>query len=205
MRLIGEMESWRGSDNGCFDLLPHEALLYLFFHLDFHSLVRCSQVCRLFREVASDPLLYGRLELRYLFHLVCDRTLKFLLPRCALLRYLDFSLCGNYGRCRSVVLRTFVYARGTRFTHLLMANCHVVDRTVILAISRTSRLLVDLDLAGCHTINRGDFGVLAALNGLKHLNFYRTQIGHNELKLILIANKVSHILFNLNTKTEHNW
>jgi len=74
------------SDNGCFDLIPREAVLYIFQHLDFHSLVRCSQVSRLFRQITGDPLLYVTLKLDNLFHLVNNQTVKFLMSRCFLLR-----------------------------------------------------------------------------------------------------------------------
>ena len=181
-----------GSSNGHFDSLPREAILHIFDHLDFYSLVRCSQVCRLFRQVGSDPLLYTRVELSDFFHVVCDHSLKFLTSRALLLRYLDMSRCGNYGRCKSVVLRTFIYARGSRLKNLLLSNCHVADGSVLLAIARTCHFLVDLDLSGCHIIDTGSFGVLASLDGLQHLNLYRTQIGHNELKLILTSNAVSY-------------
>ena len=52
------------TDNGYWDLVPSEAMLQIFHYLDFHSLIRCGQVSRLFRQVSQDPLLYMRLELK---------------------------------------------------------------------------------------------------------------------------------------------
>ena len=51
-QLTMRRHSHRISDNGCFDLLPREAVLYIFRHLDFLSLVRCSQVSKLFHQVS---------------------------------------------------------------------------------------------------------------------------------------------------------
>ena len=61
---------------------------------------------------------------------------------------------------------------------------------MIVAVARTCFFLVDLDLSNCHVLDTGTFGVLSMLNNLNHLNVYRTQIGNNELKLILASNKV---------------
>ena len=112
--------------------------------------MRCSQVSRLFRQITGDPLLYVTLKLDSLFHLVNNQTVKFLMSRCFLLRYLDLSICGNYGRLTPVTLRTFIYARGSKLTNLILSNCHIATKTVLLAIARTCQYLVDLDLSNCH-------------------------------------------------------
>lgn len=109
-------------------MVPREAMVHIFRHLDFHSLVRCSQVSRLFRQVASDPLLYTRVDLRPLFHIACNGTLKFLSSKSLYIRYLDLSWCGNYGKISPANLRTFVFARWSKLHHLLLTNCHVATR-----------------------------------------------------------------------------
>ena len=46
------------------------------------------------------------------------------------LRYLDLSICGNYGRLTPVTLRTFIYARGSKLTNLILSNCHIATKVV---------------------------------------------------------------------------
>ena len=107
------------SDNGYFDYVPREAMLqifqvtlrfFLFSHfvwfyeknipifqyLDFHSLIRCGQVSRLFRHVSRDPLLYMKLKLKPWFNIICDSTLIFLLQKALYMKYLDLSWCGKF-------------------------------------------------------------------------------------------------------------
>ena len=88
-----------------------------------------------------------------------------------------------------MTFRTFIYARGSRLTNLILSNCHIATKTVLLAIARTCQYLVDLDLSNCHIINTGSFGVLSKLTNLQQLNLYRSQIGNGELKLIINANR----------------
>lgn len=194
LTFVPKKPSLTSSDNGYFDILPREAVLHIFCHLDFHSLVQCSQVSRLFRQITYDPLLYVRLDLKMLFHLVTSLTLKFLMPRCLLLRYFDFSWCGNYGKVTPVTLRTFLYARGGKLTNLILSNCHIFEPTVINAVGITCPLLVDLDLSNCHIIDTGRFAPLSNLNQLQQLNLYRTQVGNGELKKILASNYVRFVL-----------
>jgi len=88
-----------------------------------------------------------------------------------------------------VTLRTFIYARGSKLTNLILSNCHITTKSVLLAIARTCQYLVDLDLSNCHIINTGSFGILSKLTNLQQLNLYRTQVGNGELKLMIVANK----------------
>ena len=123
------------SDDGYFNSLPREIILFILSHLDFRSLIQCCQVSKNFRDIASDPLLYIRLELKYsLWHKVSNATLKSVFRKTKLLKYLDISHCGNYGRLTPVTLRTFIYARGAKLTNLLLQNCHSVTKIVLVSI-----------------------------------------------------------------------
>ncbi len=119
------LEKAGASNNGPFDQLPYSHILHIFRYLDLQGLVRCRQVCHLFNDVAADPLLYVRLNLRPLFHCVSNDTFKYLFDKSHYTQYLDLSTCGNYGKLSPTVLKTFFYTRGSRLQHLLLANCHV--------------------------------------------------------------------------------
>ena len=92
------------NDDGHFGRLPREIVLYIFIFLDFRSLVVCSQVSSLFRNISWDATLYTRVKLRRLFHMVNNHTLKFLYNRADALTHFDVSWCGNYGRISPAVL-----------------------------------------------------------------------------------------------------
>ena len=92
------------NDDGHFGRLPREIVLYIFTFLDFRSLVVCSQVSSLFRDISWDATLYTRVKLRRLFHMVNNQTLKFLYNRADALTHFDVSWCGNYGRISPAVL-----------------------------------------------------------------------------------------------------
>ena len=176
------------SDDGYFNSLPREIILFILSHLDFRSLIQCCQVSKSFRDIASDPLLYSRLELKHLWHKVSNATLKSVFRKTKLLKYLDISHCGNYGRLTPVTLRTFIYARGAKLTNLLLQNCHAATKIVLVSIGATCKQLVDLDLSNLHYIETGNFGPIALLNNLQQLNLYRTRIGTRELSDIIKSN-----------------
>ena len=182
---LGSPTANRTSDNGCFDLLPKELKLHIFSFLDFYSLVQCSQVSRLFRETAADPTLYTRVNLKPLFHLACNQTLKYLTSRSSLLRHLDMSRCGNYGKITPVVWRTFLYARGSKLTNLVLANCHVSTPSVLQALCSTCKNLVDLDLSNNHILDSVAYGPMFQLEKLQQLNLYRTQVDTRSLSFFL--------------------
>ena len=73
---------------------------------------------------------------------------------------------------------------------MAFSDFYSATRDVMVAVARTCFHLVDLDLSNCHVLDTGNFGVLSMLNNIQMLNLYRTQIGNNELKLILSSNKV---------------
>ena len=178
------------SDDGYFNALPREIILFILSHLDFRSLIQCCQVSKNFRTIASDPLLYKKLKLKPLFHLVSNATLKSVFRKTKLLKYLDLSHCGNYGLLTPVTLRTFIYARGSGLTNLLLQNCHAVTSMVLMAIG-TCKQLVDLDLSNLHFIETGNFAPITLLQHLQQLNLYRTRIGTPELSEIIKSNASS--------------
>ena len=176
------------TDEGYFSNLPREIILFILSHLDFLDLTQCSRVSKNFLDITSDALLYRRLELKKMFNLVSNATLKSIFRKAKLLKYLDLSHCGNYGRITSVTLRTFIYARGSKLTNLILSNCHATTKIVLMSIGRTCQNLVDLDLSNLHFIETGNFEPLSLLTNLQQLNFYRTRIGTHELLHILSSN-----------------
>lgn len=67
--------------NGPFDQLPPEVLFNILSRLDICSLARSSQVSKFFHKATLDPMLYRTVCLKYVFHLVDDSTLRYLLGR----------------------------------------------------------------------------------------------------------------------------
>ena len=68
--------------------LPREIILFIFKFLDFKSLVVCSRVSTLFRNISWDASLYHKVQLRHLFDKVNNDTLKFLYNRADSLSHL---------------------------------------------------------------------------------------------------------------------
>ena len=74
-----------------FARLPKEIILFIFKFLDFKSLVACSRVSTLFRNISWDASLYQKVQLRHLFDNVNNDTLKFLYNRADNLSHLGKS------------------------------------------------------------------------------------------------------------------
>ena len=85
-----------------------------------------------------------------------------------------YFLTGNYGKVTPDILRKFIYARGARLNNLLLSNCHVANRDVLVAVARTCLYLVDLDLSNCHVLDTGIMlwnSQKSAIDGLKFFLF----------------------------------
>ena len=124
-------------DNGHFDLLPREVILNIFSYLDISSLIRLSEVCSIFRDLARDPFLFSVMDLRQVFHCCSSASLDWLLPLNSKLTQLDLSWCGNYGKISPASMAQFLSTVGHQLTHLRLDNCHVATTLVLEAIGST--------------------------------------------------------------------
>jgi len=167
-------------DDGHFSHLPREIILYIFKFLDFKSLVRCSQVSSLFRDISYDSTLYNTVQLKQIFDKVNNETFKFLYNRADILTSLDLSWCGNYGRISPAVLSSFLSLKCENLVKLNVSNCHVFNNECLRSVSAFCPRLEDLSLSGCHMLDQ-----FFAIPTLKRLNLYRTQVRTQELKNIL--------------------
>lgn len=176
------------TDNGCFDQLPKEVIFHVFSYLDLMSLARCCQVSKLFAQLACDSQLYTVISLKPFFHLASDRLLSSLSSRCNHLAQLDLSWCGNYGKIKPKVLKSFFQTCGQPLTHLRLNNCHSCDAGVVQEISSTCSNLIELSLSNCHLLDSSHFDPLTQLHQLRHVNLYRTKIGHRQVTDIIRSN-----------------
>jgi F-box/leucine-rich repeat protein 4 len=182
------------SDNGPFNNIPREILFKIFSYLNLYSLVQCSQVSKLFKGVASDPLHYAEVNLKPMFYCVTNDTLKYLFSRTHYLQRLDISWCGNYGKMSPKVLRSFLCGRGLQITSLIMSNCHVVTQEVFGQLGNSCPNLEELNLSNCHTLDVNAMVCPENMSRLRSLYLYRTNILTAELKHILLNNPLSECL-----------
>ena len=153
------------------------------------SCCRCSGVSRTFRAASSAPRLYTRLCLRHLFHLVSDRCLLHLSPKCALTTHLDLSWCGSYSSLSPSSLASFLSSRGTTLTHLRLNNCHSATCSVVRAVAESCPRLQEIGLSGCHLLRPEDFSPLATLSGLQTVNLARTKVGQQQVEDVMRNNR----------------
>jgi len=168
------------SHDGQFGQLPREIILYIFKFLDFQSLVVCSQVSSLFRNISWDASLYHKVQLRHLFDKVNNDTLKFLYNRADALAHLDISWCGNYGRLSPAVLNSFLSLKCDNLSVLNVSNCHIFTVECLRSVSKFCKNLEHLNLANCHMLDQ-----FFTVPSLKSLDLYRTQIRTPDLKAIV--------------------
>lgn len=102
--------------------------------LDLKSLYNCSSVCRKFREISSDPLLYLQINLKVYFTLATSSLLRSLQRRATLIRKLDLSTCGLFQMIESQDFREFVRSNGGTLTHLRLDNCKFLNNRGLEAI-----------------------------------------------------------------------
>jgi len=175
-------------NNGYFDLLPDEIILKIFQFLDLVSLVSCSAVSTLFRDVSNDPVLYTVIDLRSIFYCISSSGLSWLLQRCSRLSKLDASWCGNYGRIIPSSLQGFIERIGHGVTHLRLDNCHVATHKVLESISMCCGKLEVLSLSNCHLLKPAHFQVLSQLTTLVSVNLYRTSVSQTAIITLLCNN-----------------
>ncbi|XP_071582547.1 uncharacterized protein [Temnothorax nylanderi] len=168
--------------------LPNEILLKIFKYLDVVTLCRMNEVNnRRFDILTRDPLLYTRLNMRYISSdkYMCDIFCYFT-PRCKYLQQLDLTGC-NFDVNDFV---NFLDNCGRRLTHLRLSNCNDGEclNPVLLKTSETCKNLKELDLSDSGIDDEG-FSYLEGLNNLEHLNLSRTGITTERLCKILQNNQ----------------
>ncbi len=141
-----------------------------------------------FRRASTSARLYTRLCLRTLFHLVTDRCLSELSPRCGLTTHLDLSWCCSPS-LSPPALSSFLSGRGRTLTHLRLGNCPAVDPGVVAIIAKSCPRLREISLAGCNWLRPEDFEPMAALQDIRAINLARTKVGEAQISQIVQRNK----------------
>ncbi|EZA61152.1 hypothetical protein DMN91_005152 [Ooceraea biroi] len=173
--------------NDAFSVLANETVLKILGYLDLKSLCRLRSVNRHFNNLAQDPLLYKRLNLKPYWHSFDEDVLHSLMPRFKYLQQLDLSWCGSYGMLIPDNLIRFFYQYGAPLTHLRLNCCEMVDDDVIYVISVTCKDLKELCLRFCQNVRYG-FQHLQQLRCLEILDLYKTSIETADVCRILHSN-----------------
>lgn len=167
--------------------LPGEVILYIFSLMDLISLGRCAQVCTLFREATKDPMLYTRVCLKPLFHLVNSQCLLALADKAKFLAYLDLSWVGNYGKISPAALCVLLRSCSKSLVGIRLNNCHAVDTSVMEILSTECSSVAELSLSNCHLVDTRDFEDLCSMTNLRCLNAYRTRVSKSALMKLLLS------------------
>lgn len=173
---------------GNFSVFPNETKYKILEYLDLRSLYRLSCTNRQFRTLTRDSLFYKSLNLRPYWHCFNANALLSLVQRCARLRKLDLSWCGNHGILTTNHLKEFLNQCGSCLTHLRLNCCDIVDDSVIFHLSMRCKDLRELCLRNCRKIQKQGFVYLQTLRLLEILDLYRTCIETTELCKILRCN-----------------
>lgn len=75
--------------------LQDEIIIKILKNLDLKSLCRLSRVNKYFNNLAQDPMLYTRLNLKPYWYIINTEALNYLAFRCKYLQQLDISWCSN--------------------------------------------------------------------------------------------------------------
>ncbi|XP_071574355.1 F-box/LRR-repeat protein 4-like [Temnothorax nylanderi] len=173
--------------------LPDEILLKIFKYLDLVTLCRMNEVNnRRFDILTRDPLLYTRLNMRYIKSqkYMCNIFCYFT-PRCKYLQQLDLT-SSNFN---IKDFANFLDNCGIRLTHLRLRQQFAdyysksVDNFALLKISEICKNLKELDLSYCSGIDDEGFSYLEKLKGLERLNLCCTRINPQQLCKILQKNQ----------------
>ncbi|XP_012527515.2 F-box/LRR-repeat protein 4 [Monomorium pharaonis] len=176
---------FKKSSRCSFSMFPDEIIVKIFKNLDLISLCHVSRVNKRFNNLAQDPLLYTRLNLKPYWYIIDTRALYYLSSRCTYLQQLDLSWCDRF----SVLdLEMFLDACGSLLTHLRLNCCSCIDDSIMLKISRICKNLKELGLRNCDLIKDKGFSYLENFEFLEHLDLYRTHIKTQTLCKILRRN-----------------
>lgn len=169
--------------------IPYEVLFNVMSFLDLRTLFQSSQVCRSFRHLASDPLLYLEVNLKFYWHLANSCLLQTLSPRCSLIRKLDLSSCGYFGSIKSSDFTSFIRANGRTLTHLRLNSSLFLNTSCLETVCITCSNLTELSIRNYMNVTtERDFISLAMLSKLETLDLSRSGIDTYALLTIVRNN-----------------
>lgn len=162
--------------------VPYEILFNALSYLDLMSVYQCSQVCRSFRHLASDPLLYTEINLKLHWYLANSSLMQSLTSRCSLIKKLDLSSCGYFGSIVPSDFISFIQANGKSLTHLRLNSAQFLNTSCLETISITCSNLVELSLRNYMKVTTDrDFVSLNLLMKLEVLDLNRSGIDNMTL------------------------
>lgn len=170
--------------------IPYEILFNAFSYLDLKSLYQCSQVCRSFRQLVFDPLLYVEINLKLYWHIANSCLMETLTNRCSLIKKLDLSSCGYFESIKPSDFISFIQANGKSLTHLRLDSSQFLNTSCLETISITCSNLTELTLRNYMNVTSDrDFVSLNMLNKLEVLDLSRSGIDNVTLLNILKNNQ----------------
>lgn len=159
--------------------------------LDLKTIFRCSMVCRSFKQITLDPLLYVEINLKPYWHCTNTNLMNYLTRRARLVKKLDLSSCGLFNKITANDFMEFIKANGKTLTHLRLNSCKFLNNSCLELICLTCKNLKELTLRNYINIyetNSRDFQYIALLNKLEVLDFFRSGIDTIPLLNILKNN-----------------
>lgn len=169
--------------------VPYEVLFNVMSFLDLKSLYQCSQVCKSFRHLVTDPLLYHDINLKFYWHYANSGLMQTLTQRCNLIKKLDLSSCGYFGSIRSIDFINFIRANGRSLTNLRLNSSQFLNTSCLETISITCSHLTELSIRNYMNVtSERDYVSLNLLNKLEILDLSRSGIDNIALLNILKNN-----------------
>lgn len=179
----GEKNEKRISD------IPFEVMFKIMSYLDLKSLYKCSQVCKGFRNLVFDPLLYVEVNLKFYWNLADSSLVDSLTRRCRLIKKLDLSSCGYFEAIKSSDFVTFIRANGKSLTNLRLNSSQFLNTSCLETISITCINLTELSIRNYMNVTQDrDFVSLSMLQKLEILDLSRSGIDSQSLLNILKSN-----------------
>ncbi|KAL8579041.1 hypothetical protein ACOMHN_035980 [Nucella lapillus] len=159
-----------------FSTLPGEVIVMILGYLDFPSLGRVAQTCRLLQRHAYDCILYTELNLQPVWNMVSDSTLGGLSERCDSLQRLNLSWCGDGYDIRDAGFLRLLKSCSKRLTCLQLSCCSFLTHDTLRIITSTCPNIKELDVSGCEEMDKVSGVFIPGLPDLERLNLYRTKV-----------------------------
>lgn len=157
--------------------IPYEVLFNVMSFLDLKTLFQTSRVCKSFRQLATDPLLYVEVNLKFFWHLANSSLLQTLSSRCSLIRKLDLSSCGYFDSIKSIDFINFIRANGKTLTNLRLNSTQFLNTSCLETVCITCSNLTELSIRNYMNVtSERDFISLAMLSKLEILDLSRSGI-----------------------------
>lgn len=169
--------------------IPYEILFNVMSYLDLKTLFQSSSVCKSFRHLVTDPLLYVELNLKFYWHQANSCLLQTLSHRCRLIRKLDLSSCGYFDSIKSSDFISFIRANGLTLTNLKLNSSQFLNTSCLETICITCSNLKELSIRNYMNVTtERDFISLAMLSKLEILDLCRSGIDNYALLTIVRNN-----------------